>query len=144
MKHKRQDLILKIITENKISTHEQLIAELEKRGVNVTQATVSRDMQELGIIKKMLGGEYVYTYEASPETSGITYSAVISAQSAMNTVVLKTRPGSAGAAAALIDARFGSEMLGSVAGDDTIIIISGSTDEAEKLKEKIKEIFMLR
>ncbi|MCD8391428.1 MAG: arginine repressor [Firmicutes bacterium] len=143
MKNKRQNLILQIIRENKISTHEQLVAELKARGVSVTQATVSRDMQALGIVKTPSSDGYVYTVRDDKSGGAAVYDTVLSAESAMHTVVIKTRPGMASGVAAIADARFAGDMLGSIAGDDTVFVITRNEQTAKRLADKIKELFKI-
>ena len=147
MKYKRQGQILKIIQEQNIKTHEQLIGELNKRGFNVTQATVSRDIKELGLVKIPLpdGGSI---YSSSNDISGeldrrinMITDTVRSVEYAMNNVVVKTYPGMASAVAASVDASMRGDFLGSIAGDDTLLIITASEEKSAQISEKLRKLF---
>ena len=147
MKYKRQGQILKIIQEQNIKTHEQLIGELNKSGFNVTQATVSRDIKELGLVKIPLpdGGSI---YSSSNDISGeldrrinMITDTVRSVEYAMNNVVVKTYPGMASAVAASVDASMRGDFLGSIAGDDTLLIITASEEKSAQISEKLMKLF---
>ena len=147
MKYRRQGQILRIIHEQNIKTHEQLIGELNKRGFNVTQATVSRDIKELGLIKIPLpGGGSVYSSsndipeELDRRVNMIT-DTVRSVEYAMNNVVVKTFPGMASAVAASVDSAMRGNFLGSIAGDDTIFIITATEEKAAEMTEKLRKLF---
>ena len=138
MKYKRQGQILRIIHEKNIKTHEQLIGELNKCGYNVTQATVSRDIKELGLIKIPLpdGGSVYSSSKDIPEELdrriNMITDTVISVDYAMNNIVVKTYPGMASAVAASVDASMRNEFLGSIAGDDTLLIIEEKQREMQE------------
>lgn len=147
MKNKRQNEIIKIVTTMPVHTHEALIAALTKAGYNVTQATVSRDIKDLGLIK-VPSSDGSSIYSLPEKTQGIKSShinmvsdSVRKVSSALHTIVINTYPGMASAVAAAIDASLHTEILGSVAGDDTVLIITQSPDAAEKLEGKIKTMF---
>ncbi len=149
MKNERQLQILKIITERPIETQNQLIAALQEAGVKSTQATVSRDMRELRLVKK-LGDEGVYRYVCPEEpTEAPDHSArlrtifresVASCCTAQNLVVVKTLPGLANAACAAIDSMDVQGMAGSLAGDDTIFLAMMDNAAAERFCEEIREL----
>lgn len=143
MKQKRHQKILQIIAKKDVKTQEQLTEELENAGFAVTQATVSRDIKELGLIKiSMAGGAYKYSV-SKENTSGSTEhifnfsKSVISIKYALHTVVVRTYSGMANAVATSIDSFLGHEILGTVAGDDTILIILEDEEHAEKMASKI-------
>ena len=147
MKKQRHLKILQMLTSKKIETQEQLAAQLQKSGFNVTQATVSRDIKELKLIKKASNeGKYYYsipeTAAARPGTGirNIFKSAVISAAAAGNLVVLKCYTGTAQAACASIDSEFGEEVIGTIAGDDTIFIAMKDATAAEAFADKFKDL----
>lgn len=147
MKYRRQGQILRIVNEQNIKTHEQLIKELEKCGFSVTQATVSRDIKELGLIKIPLpGGSSVYSAskniasDSDRRVSMITET-VQSVEYAQNDVVVKTYPGMASAVAASIDASMRDDFLGSIAGDDTIFIITKNEEKAAEICERLRKLF---
>lgn len=147
MKYRRQGQILKIIHEKNIKTHEQLISELNKIGFNVTQATVSRDIKELGLIKiPMPGGGSVYSSsndipEELDRRINMITDTVRSVDYALNNVVVKTYPGMASAVAASVDASMRNDFLGSIAGDDTLLIITRNEEMAAQITEKLRKLF---
>lgn len=150
MKYKRQGQIIKIIKEKDIKTHEQLIDELEKAGFTVTQATISRDIKELGLIKiPVQGGGSIYSISDIAESSAdkkidMFLDTVINVECALHTVVIKTYPGMAQAVAASVDSLMKHEFLGSIAGDDTVLIIASDVNAAEEINEKLRKIFKTR
>ena len=123
MKYKRQGQILRIVHEQNIKTHEQLIEELEKCGYKVTQATVSRDIKDLGLVKiPMPSGGSVYSSpddipEEMDRRINVITDTVRSVEYALNSVVVRTYPGMASAVAASVDSTMRGDFLGSVAGD---------------------------
>lgn len=147
MKYRRQGQILKIIHEKNIKTHDQLIRELEKSGFKVTQATVSRDINELGLIKVPLpGGSSVYASSKDiPDDMDRSISMITdtvrSVDYAQNDVVVKTYPGMASAVAASVDSAMRSDFLGSIAGDDTLLIIAAREEKAAEITEKLRKLF---
>lgn len=145
MKYKRQGQIIRIIKDNKVRTHEQLIELLKTSGYNVTQATVSRDIKELGLIKvpDEEGSIYAQALPAKDSSERINSFAesVKGIECAMHTVVVKTYPGMASAVAASIDDLMEKEIIGSIAGDDTILIIARDIDDAQKISEKLRRLF---
>lgn len=147
MKQKRHSRILKIIKDEDVKTQEQLTDLLKKEDFDVTQATVSRDIKELGLVKvPSSGGGYKYAFanRAKTESSqhlNIFAKAVTSVDYAMHTIVIRTYSGMAQAVAASLDALIGQEILGSIAGDDTIFIICENEEEAQKLSKKLEKLF---
>ena len=131
MKYKRQGQILRIIHEKNIKTHEQLIGELNKCGYNVTQATD--------------GGSVYSSSKDIPEELdrriNMITDTVISVDYAMNNIVVKTYPGMASAVAASVDASMRNEFLGSIAGDDTLLIIARNEEKAAEIAEKLIQLF---
>lgn len=147
MKYKRQGQIIKIIKEKNIKTHEQLIEELNKLGYNVTQATISRDIKDLGLVKiPISGGGAIYSVSSTSDSEtnkklDMFSDTVIDIDSAMHTVVIKTYPGMAQAVAASVDSMMKNEFLGSIAGDDTVLIIAYDKESAIEITEKLRKIF---
>jgi len=147
MKQKRHSRISKIIKEKDVKTQEQLTEALRSEGFEVTQATVSRDIKELGLVKvASSGGGYKYAFanRAKTESShhlNIFSRAVTNVDYAMHTVVVKTYAGMAPAVAASLDSSIGQEILGTIAGDDTILIITENPEEAAKLSKKLENMF---
>ena len=148
MRNKRHDAILTLIKENDIETQQELTVALASVGFDVTQATVSRDIKELRLLKRLNdSGKYIYTQNIRPtpedisdKMSIILSKSVVSIDYALNTIVIKTLSGMAQGAASVLDAMHFSEVLGSIAGDDTIFIITRSEEAAQKLSKKLKNV----
>ena len=138
MKRARQAEILNVIRMMDVETQEQLLAELKLRGFTTTQATISRDIKELRLVKELSGGGYRY---ASSERKGLADSdarlrnifkeGVVSVEAAQNLVVVKTMPGLASAACSALDGMEIAGMVGSLAGDDTGMLIMRDSASAE-------------
>ena len=143
MKNKRQDEILKIISEHSIGTHEALMRELEKRGFKVTQATVSRDIKDLRIVKipSASGAVYALPQDGTGADNSMFTKSVKSVKNALHTVVIRTQPGMAGGVAAAVDSEWGDMMLGTIAGDDTVLVIAENEQAAAELCERITDFF---
>lgn len=142
MKYDRHALILKIIDEKDIETQEELAEELRKNGMDITQATVSRDIKELRLVK-VLGKSGIYKYAAMERTESdisdrlirVFSESVVSMEHAGNMIVVKTISGGAQAAASAIDSMSWPEIIGCIAGDDTIlVIIRDNTSVSDVLK----------
>lgn len=147
MKGNRQVAIINLIENSVIDTQERLQAELQKMGYSVTQATVSRDIKALNIVKSLDNdGNYRYTVNRSQSNDNkgrytdIFKNSAVSIKSAMNDVIVKCYAGTASAACAAIDSLFSDMFVGTLAGDDTILIITADTDSALLLVEKLNEI----
>jgi len=141
MRKKRLAEILSVIRENEIENQDMLIAALKARGFDVTQATVSRDINELGLEKSLSeNGVVRYAKKSAGErlhSGGVFVQAVQSADYALNTVVLKCRPGWAGAACDAFDRMNFPQTVGSIAGDDTVFVLARTEKDAKDLYEKI-------
>ena len=141
MKNKRHAKILEIIQSTNTVTQSDLTDKLRECGFDVTQATVSRDIKALGLIKVSCGKDgYKYQQPSAAPTASAKHltifsQSVIKVDCALHTVVVKTLAGMAQAAAAAIDSTIGAHILGSIAGDDTIIIVADSAESAEWLKK---------
>lgn len=144
MKNKRQLAIISIINEKPIKTHEQIVSELEKRGFNVTQATVSRDIKELCLIKKPDGVYAVADTLVVDNGYQAFTNSVTSVEYACNMIVIKTSPGLASAVAAFVDTNIGREIMGSIAGDDTIFIVLKSEETAKYVCTKLRTTFDIK
>lgn len=147
MKSARQEKILEIIDKHEVETQEELISHLIAAGVPVTQATVSRDIRELKLTKVLTGrGSYRYIRSNQNKGSGSVRFNTALADSiqtvdfAGNLIVLKTSPGLASAVATGIDAMHMIEILGCVAGDDTIMIVARSEESAADISDKLKSM----
>ena len=147
MKEKRHNKILEIIETNNIETQEELIAKLKLAGFDVTQATVSRDIRELKLLKQMSDmGTYKYVVSKSSSTENQhVYSRAIAnsiknVDSSMNDIVIRTYSGMAQAVAAGVDALHESDILGCVAGDDCIIIVTRDEESAVAIAHRIRKL----
>ncbi|HHU11716.1 MAG TPA: arginine repressor [Clostridiaceae bacterium] len=146
-KNQRQSRILRLIKEHSIETQEELVRLLNESDVEVTQATVSRDIMDLGIIKVMTGDgqkRYVLMDRSGEGASGRQLNAfrdsVVSIDVAQNFVIIKTLPGMAPGAAAALDSMHLQDFMGSLAGDDTIFVATHSSDMAEAMRDRLIEL----
>ena len=146
MKQNRHERILEIINSCDIETQDDLLEKLKVDGFDVTQATISRDIKQLQLVK-VAGDDGHYKYAISQHSGTktamkfrtILKETIIRVDYGENIVVLKTYAGMAQAACAAIDALQLSDIVGSVAGDDTILIVMRSTQIAQDFSEKYKE-----
>lgn len=146
-KNDRQELILRIIRENDISTQEELTNLIRKHGIEVTQATCSRDIKELGIIKVILPNNQS-KYAVLDKTGDIApgrllavfSNSLLSCKHAMNLVVIRTLPGMAQAAASALDSMHLQYVVGTIAGDDTVFVATESVDDAMALSATILDL----
>jgi transcriptional regulator of arginine metabolism len=146
-KSERQARLLQLIRESDISTQEELVVELNKIGLEVTQATISRDIKELGIIKVTSGHglqRYVPMERSGEVASGrlmkVFSEAVIQVDLAVNLVIIKTLPGMAQACASALDSMRLPEVAGSIAGDDTVFVAARSAEQAAALSQTLSRI----
>lgn len=146
MKSKRHAILLEIIQEYDIETQEELLEKLRQKNFNVTQATISRDIKELSLIKTPIGnGKYKYATgnKAGLDTlsnfNNLFKTAVISVDFAQNMIVLKTTSGMAQGVCAAIDSIEWDGMLGTIAGDDTIFIVAATSSRAASLTSELKK-----
>ncbi|MBQ3498751.1 MAG: arginine repressor [Clostridia bacterium] len=147
MKKKRLELILKVIEQQDISTQEELLSALKEHGLDVTQATVSRDIKELGLIKSMgRNGKYRYTApkavdnENAKSFHSIIAPSVLWVDSALNTVVIKCYAGMAQAVCAAFDTMELNGVVGTLAGDDTIFVLCRTEELAAELVQNVKNM----
>lgn len=147
MKNDRQNQLLQIISEEIIETQEQLLERLQAKGIKSTQATISRDIKELRLVKELAGGGYRY---ASSDRRGLADSdirlrnifkeGVTSVDVAQNIVVVRTMPGLASAACSALDNMDISGMVASLAGDDVGILIMRDNDLAEQFIQEVHKL----
>jgi transcriptional regulator of arginine metabolism len=140
----RQQLIRQVVEDRPVPSQDDLRRALKKQGMSVTQATLSRDMRELGIYKTPEGyalPQNGHLAEAPvPSAARLIREFVLEVREAQNLLVVKTSVGSAQPVAAALDAEGWPEMVGSLGGDDTILIISATKKSAAKLAERIREM----
>ena len=150
MKNARQQKILELIEKYDIDTQDTLIKKLKEEGYDVTQTTASRDIRQLNLIKGVsANGSYKYIAPSSVISkenklpilnSGIT-DAVVKIEAACNIVVVKTLSGMANAIAVCCDSLSHDNIVGSVAGDDTILLVTKAPEIASELEHELNEIF---
>ena len=148
MKSQRQAKIMEIISTRNVETQEQLLAALQEAGFSSTQATISRDIKELRIVKELTSfGTYRYT--TSSKDGSQTFSARLNTifrecitgfDYAQNMVVIKTMPGLASAAASAIDGMNMSVVLGTLAGDDTVFVVMRDSNAAAAFCGEIRNL----
>ncbi len=149
MKSSRQSIILQIIAEQEIETQSQLIDALAARGVTSTQATLSRDMKQLHLIKELgNNGRYHYVVSGKSKSNDhdirlrkIFRESVTSYAIAQNIIVIKTLPGLASAACSTLDSMHIDTLVGTLAGDDTAFLAMKDYDAAVELCREIEEMF---
>ena len=148
MKLDRQAMILEIIAQENIETQEQLLTRLQARGLRCTQATISRDIKQLHLVKEP-AGQGVYKYAVSGNRTTLNVAAklrtifrecIVSIDYAQNIVVVKTMPGLANGACSALDNMDMNDIVGSLAGDDTALLVMRNTEAAALLCEEIKEM----
>ena len=148
MKNNRQSMILDIIAKEHIETQEQLLELLRQRGVASTQATISRDIKQLHLVKEPTG-QGRYRYAVSVQKTKLNFAdklrtifleSVVSVEAAQNIVVLKTIEGMAQGAAFALDNMGDTDIVGTLAGDDTIFLVFHDTIQALDFCEQVKQM----
>lgn len=146
MKRKRQAKVLEIIQNTDVETQEELTRRLFECGYKVTQATVSRDIKELRIVKQLKGdGRYkyspplgdAYAADSASKYFGILREGIVGIDYAGNLVVVKCHTGMANAACAAIDALPLSDIVGTISGDDTFLIVARNEEKASAILQEI-------
>lgn len=147
MKSQRQSKILELIAQNNIETQEQLLAALKESGFYSTQATISRDIKELRLVKELSpSGTYRYTVQKNESANffsrlnTIFHECVIKLDYAQNIVVIKTLPGLASAACSAVDSMDIAYVVGTIAGDDTGLIVMRDSEYAREFCEELRGI----
>ena len=150
MKSQRQQIIMKLVSEENIDTQESLQAALAERGFKVTQATVSRDIKELSLIKTVApDGSYRYSIPSLKKSGmqgernpvlGFISDSVFAVDYACNTVVVKCHVGMAQAVCAKLDSTEIENVVGTLAGDDTIFILMRTESDAQRLLKEFNSI----
>ncbi len=147
MKQRRHEMILELISKNVIDTQEELLKKLKEHGYNVTQATVSRDIKQLRLVKALdAKGNYCYvgertqSYEIDGKYYDIFSHSVLSIEYALNLVVIKCYIGMAQGACAALDKMNWPAVLGTLAGDDTIFVVTRSEEAAKRLTGELAQV----
>ena len=150
MKFQRQAKLLEIISSQEVETQEELLLRLQEAGFAVTQATISRDIKELRLVKTQ-SDDGVYKYAAAADSADAAFAqrlktifreSVTSCARAQNLIVLKTMPGLASAACSALDSMQLPAVVGTIAGDDTAFLALRDNASAEEFLEKIHEMFI--
>lgn len=142
-KQKRQQILLDIVAKVEVDTQEEIIKLLNEQGLNVTQATVSRDIKEMGLVKtsgrvkKYKYAQVTQIHKDSAKLLNLFKAAVNSIDQAQNLVVVKTIIGNANAVAAAIDAQRIPGVIGTLAGDDTVLVVTKDNDDANFVIEEL-------
>lgn len=148
MKLRRQQMILEIIKEKMITTQEELAEELLNRGIKTTQATISRDIKELQLVKVPVGPDsyrYAQPQQVGPPQSDerlrrLLKENMVKMDFSENLVLIRTLPGAAQAVASAIDHAGWKDVIGTVAGDDTLLLIVKPRDVVEQVVERLESL----
>ncbi|MGA2594632.1 MAG: arginine repressor [Bryobacteraceae bacterium] len=136
----RHGQILKLIRAKRIRTQEDLARELQRTGIPATQVTLSRDIHELRLVKTNEGYREMEAEEVGPSFEMLAREFLHDVRSAQNLVVLKTSPGHANSVAVALDAEEWPEVVGTLAGDDTLLVIAADNATAEKVRRSLMEL----
>jgi transcriptional regulator of arginine metabolism len=136
----RHGQILRVIRGGSIFTQEELAQALGKVGIQTTQVTLSRDIRELRLVKTQDGYAETSAEESGPRFSTLAGEFLVDVRAAQNLVVLKTAPGHANSVAVALDNEEWPEIVGTIAGDDTILIIAPDTGTATRIRKKLLEL----
>lgn len=133
----RQGQILKLIESKSISTQRQLARELAAAGIQTTQVTLSRDIRELGLVKTGAGYRLPPQAAAAPDLATVAAEFLRDIRVARNLVVLKTSPGNASPLAVALDGAGWDEIVGTIAGDDTILVVAPDEVTAVRVRDRL-------
>ena len=134
----RQGQILKLIRTQQVFTQEELAENLKRDyGISTTQVTLSRDIRDLGLVKTQEGYRQVAPVPAGPDLAMVLSEFLQDARVAQNLIVLRTSPGNANALAVALDKESWPEVVGTIAGDDTVLVVTPDPPTAAKLRDKL-------
>ncbi len=136
----RQGQILNILRSKEIYTQEELARELGQLGIQTTQVTLSRDMRELALVKTAEGYRRLAAEAAGPTLADVANEYVQDIRVAQNLVVLRTSPGNASSLAIAIDKEDLDEVVGTVAGDDTVLVVTSDNPSADGFRQRILDL----
>ena len=136
----RQGQILKIIRSKEIYTQDELARELAIHGIQTTQVTLSRDMRELGLVKTAEGYRQFSVEPSGPELADVVDEYLQDIRVAQNLVVLKTSPGNANTLAVSIEREEMNDVVGTIAGDDTVLVISSDSEAADRFRQQLLQM----
>ena len=144
VKARRQRLILELVESLQVRTHDELAMALHERGIEASQGTLSRDLRELGIVKAAGGYALGNGIDRNPQSqrdlARATAQFLVGLQAAQNLVVLHTHPGGANALARVLDAAQWPEIIGTIAGDDTIFVATRDTRTAARVRDLLEAL----
>lgn len=147
MKNRRHTKILELIREHDIETQDELLRHLREAGFDVTQATVSRDIKELRLVKTLSGsGRYKYSTgseggtDMSSKFHSLFTDSAVSVDCAMNMLVIKCMNGMAQAVCAAMDAMYWKDFVGTLAGEDTIMVVCRTEAAAREARDRLKKL----
>lgn len=136
----RQGQILKLVRSTRILTQDELAEKLREQGISATQVTLSRDIRDLRLVKTREGYQEMAPEEKGPGLSLLAAEFVLDVRCAQNLVVVKTAPGNANTVAQALDQEEWPEVVGTLAGDNTLLIIAADPSTAEVVQEKLMDI----
>lgn len=136
-KRLRHQAILQVVRTRQVHTQEQIAEDLRKMGFDATQVTLSRDIRELGLVKTVQGYQTLDSAPAPPSVEDVAEEFLIGARVAQNLLVLKTAPGSASPLAVALDKAAWPEVVGTIAGDDTVLVVTPDNQTAESLRSRL-------
>ena len=137
----RQGQIIKLIQQHRVTTQEQLAAELGELGIKATQVTLSRDIRELGLVKTPAGYRQTASGPEGPGFATVCSDLLRDVRVAQQLVVLKTSPGNANSLAIALDREEWPEIAGTLAGDDTILVVAPNPRTAKAIRAKLLRFF---
>ena len=148
-RNERKRKIIEIVKNNVIETQEELVNMLDTMGYNVTQATVSRDVKELKLVKINKDGRYRYAVasdngnfaDVKGNMLNLYRETVERVVVSLNLIVVRTKAGNAGSVAAMLDSLNLPKVIGSIGGDDTVLLIAESVSAAPEIAERLRELF---
>lgn len=133
----RHGQILNLVRSSRISTQEELAHSLKKLGIQATQVTLSRDIRELRLVKTQMGYAESAGEETGPQFETLASEFLLDVRDAQNLVVLRTAPGHANSVAVALDNEEWPEVVGTIAGDDTILVIAPDSATATRIRKKL-------
>lgn len=136
----RQGQILNVIRSKEVYTQDELARELSQVGIQTTQVTLSRDIRELGLVKTAEGYRQLQAESGGPNLATVASEYVLDIRVAQNLVVLRTSPGNANSLAIAVDREELDEVVGTIAGDDTILVITTDNHTAEAFRQRMLEM----
>jgi transcriptional regulator of arginine metabolism len=139
-KNYRQGQILKLVRSKEIYTQDELAQELKAQGIAATQVTLSRDLRDLRLVKTPEGYQEMAADESTPQLESLAREFLRDVRAAQNLLVLKTDPGYASPIAVALDNEDWDDVVGTIAGDDTVLVVASDNATAERVRLRLQEI----